>query len=417
MATPTKKRAGVSLPDIDRQAPKRDGITISAWRSAVRQAEQPRDPSRVKLIDIYGDIMTDPHLTAAVEKRIEDVKGCPLTFSTGGKPNDKISALMAMPFFTDMLGDILEAKFYGYSAAWIDLSGGEFRGYELLDRRHVLPEKAMYVYRAGDRQGVAIKEMPYANYVITAGERLDLGMLLKAVPWVLLKRGDISDWATFNEMFSMPFRLGSYPAYNAEAKKELVAAMQQLGSNGWGVKPSDVELEFINGNAQNGGNGYLQFAEVCDKQISKLFLHSTMTMDSEGGQYKGETHERSESKIHMADRRAVAAVLNTEFKRLLEAHGFAPGDGVFAFENEDHLCLKDRMAIDRELSEIIDIPAEYFYTKYGIPTPNGGAKLKPRSASVAMSTALAAEAEVDDQGEALFFDPKPRKRKAFGFFG
>lgn len=245
------------------QAPARDGFDIARWRTAIKQAEDPKEPDRTLLYDIYNDIQCDSHLTAVLEKRIEYI------------------------------------------------------------------------------------------------------------------RGDVSDWATFNELYASPFRVGTYPAFNQAVKNELEAAVKNSYARAYAILPEGTKLEFI----QNSGTGssssaYNALADFCDKQLSKLFLHSTMTTDAEGGEYKGDVHERSEQGVHKSDRRFVQNVLNSRLTVLLERHGFNPGTGRFVFPEEDHICLKDRLDMDLKLSEKIIIPDEYWYERYNLPTPKGGPKAK-----------------------------------------
>jgi hypothetical protein len=63
----------------------------------------------------------------------------------------------------------------------------------------------------------------------------------------------------------------------------------------------------------------------------------------------------------------------------LENFGFKVTGGNFDIESGDGLSLKDRLDIDKELNQIIDIEPEYFYEKYKIPVPKSGAKLKIKS--------------------------------------
>lgn len=364
------------------QAPARDGFDIARWRTAIKQAEDPKEPDRTLLYDIYNDIQCDSHLTAVLEKRIEYIKGCNLVFSENGKENPAITELIQSTWFGDLLGDILSARFWGYTAVWLDLSGGIFQKYKLLNRCHIIPEKGLFVEKRGARTGMDILNPPYSDFILTAGKTDDLGILLRAVPWVLLKRGDVSDWATFNELYASPFRVGTYPAFNQAVKSELEAAVKNSYARAYAILPEGTKLEFI----QNNGTGssssaYNALADFCDKQLSKLFLHSTMTTDAEGGEYKGDVHERSEQGVHKSDRRFVQNVLNSRLAILLERHGFNPGTGKFVFPEEDHICLKDRLDMDLKLSEKIVIPDEYWYERYNLPVPKGGPKAKQQEAN------------------------------------
>ena len=356
------------------QAPQREGFDIQKWRSAIRQAEDPDNPEMELLYNIYNDIMLDLHLTAIVDKRIEHIKGLPITFTANGKENEKINDLMDSPWFQEMLGDILEARFWGFTTSWLDLSGGEFRKYEKYDRRHILPQKGLFKYRPSDRDGVNILEPPYSNYIITAGGTKSFGLLIKATAFVLLKRGDISDWATFNEILAAPIRVGEYPAYNEEIKREMANAIGNQGAAPWYLIPEGAKLNLITNNATGSTDAYERFANFCDKQLSKAFLHSTLTLDAEGGKYKGDIHAESEGTVHKSDQRFTLNILNTKFKALLELHGFNPGEGKFQFIIEEHVSIKDRLEMDMKLSTKVVFPVEYWYEKYNIPLPKGGAQ-------------------------------------------
>lgn len=356
------------------QAPQRTGFDIGKWRAAIKNAEDPDRPSRTLLLDIYNDIMLDLHLTSVIDKRIENIKGTEIVYTTpDGKTNEKINDLIASPWFSNMLGDILDARFWGFTSMWVDLSGGEFHEYKRFDRRHVSVEKGLFLRRPDDLGGIDITEPPYTNYILTANSET-FGLLIKAAAWVLLKRGDVSDWATFNEILAAPIRVGKYPDFNQDAKKEMAKAIGQQGAMPWYLIPSGADLQLIQNNSSGSTTAYEKFAEFCDKQLSKGFLHGTMTLDAEGGQYKGDTHADSESVIHKSDRRFTLNFLNTAFKDLLEIHGFNPGNGKFSFIVEEHICLKERLDMDLKLNGIIKIAPEYFYNKYNIPVPEGGAE-------------------------------------------
>jgi hypothetical protein len=363
------------------QARYRGTFDIQRWRNAIQRASDPAHPDRSLLYDIYEDILLDLHLTAVTEKRIEDLKGAKIRFVNKAKENQDINWLIEAPWFYDMLSDIMEARLWGHTASWLDLSGGEFQKYQLLSRKNVIPEKGVFVKQSGDREGVSIvPPSPYADYVITAGKTDSLGMLIKAAPFVFLKRGDISDWATFNEMYAAPIKKGTYPPYDNQIKKELFEALSQAGGFQSLLYPAGTTLDIVQANAAGSVATYQGFADFCDKQLSKAFLLNTMTLDAEGGQYKGDIHADGEKLVRRADRRFVLAVLNTDLWRLLDMHGFNPGDGMFVCDEEEQLSLKERMDIDEKAAKQIVIPPEYWYERYGYPVPEGGPQAAPQPA-------------------------------------
>lgn len=351
-------------------APRREGFDISKWRSAIKQAEDPQQPNRSLLYDIYNDILIDSHLTSVIEKREDAITGSVLTFS---EKNEEITSMVEMPWFEELLKDSYGAKNWGYSAMWIDLAGGVFNDYRLLPRKNINPQKGIFLNKPEDREGQSFVDPPYCHFVLTAGKTDDLGLILKAVPWVLIKRGDVSDWATFNELFAAPFRKGTYQV-GTPGKDELVKALRDSGAMSWAAIPNDCTLEFIQNTASGSTQAYQKLAEFCDKQVSKLFLGNTLTTDAEGGQYKGDIHAQSEKSKFASDKRFILKVLNTHFLHLLEAHGFSPGEGKFTFVTEENMPLDARLNMDLKLSGKIVFPVEYWYSKYNVPLPEGGAK-------------------------------------------
>lgn len=397
------------------EAPNRGNKDIGKFVRALKNADNPKEPNRIELYDIYNDTLSDLHLQGIRTKRIEHVRQLQLTFTDGNKTDEAIQALIESTWFGDMLEDVLDSRLWGHSAMWLDLSGGIFRSYKLLDRKHVIPEQNLFKVKQGDRSGIDYTQGKYPYYVLTAGKPHDLGMLLNAVPMVLIKRGDISDWATCNELFAAPTRIGKYPAYRDDIRAQLLKAMQDAGSFANIVIPQEAEYTHVsNAGSGTGSSAYNALADFCNKEMSKGFLLSTLTMDAEGGKYKGDVHADSEQIILNSDRIYVEKWLNTTLLPLLSVHGFNVGNGWFSFAVEDRLCIKDRLEMDIKLNDIVDYPPEYWYEKYNIPIPKGGAKLKgvqtePSKKELKLSDIPSLENSND---------PKPRtlKDKVLGFF-
>ena len=146
----------------------------------------------------------------------------------------------------------------------------------------------------------------------------------------------------------MPLRKGTYPSHNPKAKKELIEAMDNMGSASSVAVPEGCNIEFVQNTTSTSGKGvHESFADFCDKQLSKIVLGNTLTTDAEGGKYKGDIHAESEEGIKKADRRMTLRVLNTTFKKLLELHGYNPGKGKFKYPKHDKTPLKERFEIDK----------------------------------------------------------------------
>ncbi len=362
-------------------ATRRDNFDVQHWRRAITAAENIKRPNRTALYDIYSDILLDTHLTSVIEQRENALLKDIIIFRDNNKENPAIEALLELPFFEELVLEIFRAKLWGHSLLWIDIAGGKFNDFELLERKHTIPEKHIFIHKLNDQDGIDYTKAPYNYYCIPVGFKKDLGLLLKAVPWVLLKRGDISDWASFNEIFANPIRKGSYPLYNDDAKQELMEGLRDMGAFGSVIHPKDTDLEFLIANAAGSAETYSKLQAVCDTQLSKLMVGQTMTTDSGSSRSQAEVHLEVSKQYTDRDRRFVINTLNTAFKQLLEWHGFNPKNGKFSYATKSDISqLQARFNIDKELSKTIEYPAEYFYETYNVPLPKGGAKFKTPSA-------------------------------------
>jgi phage gp29-like protein len=177
----------------------------------------------------------------------------------------------------------------------------------------------------------------------------------------------MSDWATFAEIFGSPFRWVEYDGFDPKMKMELENMMRTQKTSNFAIFQKGTELHTEEQKNTTGSTDlYDRLANFCDRQISKLVLANTMTLDSEGGKYKGDVHEKSEMRVANADKRDIISMLNTEFIRVLGTFGINAEGGYFAFE-KDSTSLDDII----KLSGLIDIPAEYLYEQYNIPAPTG----------------------------------------------
>lgn len=383
---------------------------IGKLKTIIKSAEDPDYPDRSKLMHLYHDLMLDGHLTAVIEKRILNLLNTPIIFQAKGKENELVADLIESAAFENMLRYIIESRFFGFSLMWVDITqpGVKKPVVKLIDRRHVEPSLHVYKYKESDtaKNGIDYTLPPYPPYTLTAGREDDLGLLLKCAPYVLYKRGNVGDWATFCEIFGMPIRVFKYPAHNPKAKEELETVAEETGAAASIVMSDNNKLEFVENKTTSSGKGVHEtFADWCNNEISKIVLGNTMTTDAQGGNYKGEVHQNSEDNIFEADRRFALRILNTQVHDLLLLHGYNPGDGSFVYVDEDSTSIKDRIDIDLKLNQAVVIDPEYFYERYNIPMPKGGAKSRNVEASTTSQ-------QLSDNPP-----PRPIKRSLFNFFG
>jgi phage gp29-like protein len=283
-----------------------------------------------------------------------------------------------------------ETNLFGFSLLWIDISmpGKQKPVLKLVDRRHVVPEKGVYIYRLGDMAGISYLDPAYTPWTLQLGETDNLGMLFKCAPWVIYKRGDISDWATFNEIFGMPFRKATYTRGDTKAKEELEEAMQMQASQSWVVHPegTNITTEASGSSSSSSKDSFKEFAEFANSEMSKAILGNTMTTDAEGGNYKGEVHEESQADVFAADEISAMELLNGQFYQLLQMHGYNPNGGRFEFVYDDTLELDKEVTVVKEITAMVDVDQDYVRERFGVPAPKPGTIPANRVNAIQMPT-------------------------------
>jgi len=379
--TVTKKSApGVNITNhnlVIRSA-NRGSKDIGDWRNAHRAAESSLLEIRTQLYDMFNDIELDPHLSSVIDKRLMAVTNVKLRFIKEGKDVEALNEVLKSKEFKKLLKEVLKSKMWG-----ITLAETSFRPFNawIVPRKHIRPKNGIIAYEQSSDTGFSYREGMYLNTMVEVGEPDDLGLLLKAAPFVLIKRGCMGDWAQFTEIFGMPTKVGRYSGYDNATRLALENALDEAGSALSIVIPEEAKLEFLESKTTNASPDlYKSLINLCDEQISILILGQTETTKSSesSGYAQSKTHAQTEADINKDDRAFVISILETSITHVLTQAGYPMEGGEWVFENdEESLSLKDRVEIDTKLKAAgLPIDDEYFYTKYSIPMPKDYVKIK-----------------------------------------
>lgn len=381
---------GIIVQNIQISQLKRGTQDIKTWRDAITAAEKPDNPKRLQLYTLYAEMLLDAHLKAVYQKRKLAIQNTKIEFVRPGKEgiDESIELIIKRSWFIKMLGYIMDQVGWGHSLIEFipnrikpELAIGDVR---LIERRNVIPEFGVVALKQGDTTGILYREPPVSNYVMEIGDTKDFGLFMEAAQYVIYKRGGFGDWAQFAELFGMPFRLGKYNPHDEQSRIKLNEALENAGSASHAVIPEGTSLEFLaSGGVNNSSsNVYSGLIEMCNKELSKLFLGNTMTTEDGSSKSQAQVHAEVEYEINEADRQRVEFILNDQLIPILvDTFGLKQfADGYFKFDDSDDLDTQ----LDREikLAGIIDIEPEYFSTKYNVPlsksskNPGGGSAKK-----------------------------------------
>lgn len=333
---------------------------IGTWRSGLRLADL---GNRTKLYDLFIDLLIDGYLSDAIDKRIDAVTDADLAFTINGKRVDVIDDLMDTPEFEAFLREIMLSRFWGVSLVECRfINGFEFKS---IPRKHIRLKTKEIAIREEDERGI-----PYADndLIIQFGQDDDFGIILRAAPYVIYKRGGFGDWAQFVELFGMPQRIGKYSSMDEQSRRALIQAFEEAGSAPYLVIPKETEATQTTLSSSGNGALYNDFRNACNEEILITVLGQTMTTQDGSSLSQSQVHLAVQEKKHRADRRFVERMLNKYFVPLLEKRGYPVSGGKFKFLDK---AQEITVAETVQLSDILPIPQSYLYDKYNIPQPEG----------------------------------------------
>jgi len=388
---------GIQIQNID--TTRKD---LNKWRTAYESAISTVRPIRQPLMDLYTNIVLDDHLTSVMGQRRLSVTNTSIVFQNNGNPVESINQVIASECFNGLLEHVIDHRFYGYSLVHADFRANVV---ELVNRSHVNPTERIVVQNPYDDKGIDYSTGPYKNYYVGVGKPDDLGLLLIATPLVLIKRGNLSDWAGFNELFGQPMRKGTYDPHMPGNKKQLMDALAQAGALAYIAVPTGSNVEFIEANKSGATDTYDTLYERMEKGMSKLIVGQTMTTEDGSSRSQGEVHERVAQGIARSDRQYVTRLLNGRIREMLIAQGFPEAStGEFQFiDEEETISKKDRLEMDLSIHNAVGpIKKEYFEEEYNVPFDEEAAKIQEEEKQkIAKQTAIPGKKDPETKKLAL----------------
>lgn len=357
--------------------PKRFGLDIADYMSAIRAAENVDFSRRYKLYDLYSDILMDTHLTCVIEKRKNAVLCSDIEFQVNGKPDETVNEQIRSPWFNKLIGDIIDARFWGFSLCQF-YKEGEWVDYDLVPRKHVDPIKKLILRHQTDVTG-----LPWDKYtdLLFIGSPSDLGLLAKAAPWVIYKRNTTGDWSQFSEIFGMPIQEYIYDSDDEESRQRAMEDAANTGSLAQFFHAKDTEFKLTEaGNKTGSADVYERLCERCNNEISKLVLGNTLTTESSenGTQALGTVHKKVEDKVAQADKNYVLNVLNYDMSDIFARMGINTAGGVFCFPEKKETDSTTKLNIITTLKKNFNLPVsdEYLYEEFGVEKPDNYEQIK-----------------------------------------
>jgi len=350
----------------------RSAQNVKKWRNATITAESKLNPNRLSLLEIYKDVVLDAHLSSLMETiKLKVTAGDFYLCDNKGEHNDEMSALLNRSWFTFYLEKFVESTFYGHSL--IQLGGikeNEFIDFELVPREHVVPEFGIVKTNPWSyaTDGTGFRDTPFNDWLIEIGDKTDLGLLLKASPLVLWKKGIFGSWSQFSELFGMPMRVGKTDILNPENKKNMENMLSGMSSASYAVLNTDDVLELVERSQSDSYQVFDAFINRLNSEMSKLILGQTGTTDEKSFVGSAEIHNDILTTYITAIKSKIENHLNKNVIPLMYRHGMITAPGLrFKWDNDESVDLAKKFEFTKELLKSYTIPAEWINETFNIP--------------------------------------------------
>lgn len=391
---------GMRQPDIVLQMPEIFMFDMNAYMQSVKAARGIDFSNRASLYDMYDSASLDLHLSGVIAKRMRGVTKIPIEFRRNGVPDDEINKQIKSPWFKQLRKDLVMSEFWGFTLVQFYLNEEGNIRYDLINRKHYDPIHRKLLKYQGSMDGVSIDDFPDMLFV---GSERDLGIYAELLPAVLYKRGDMSDWAQFCNIFGMPIREYTYDAGDEDARRRVIADARRQGANAAYIHPKESELKLVEaGNKTGSSDLYRAFAEYWDSKMSIRVLGNTLTTDakSTGTQALGSVHKEEEDEMNSDDRDFILDILNYDMRPIFASLGFNVEGGEFVYAKKDKINPAQQIDIVQKLSSMgLPIDDDYLYETFCVAKPDNYKQLKEEkeAAKAAFREQLGLQVNDDDK--------------------
>lgn len=355
---------------IRRVIKRQESITrkdIADWKRARQQATSITDPKQVLLQNLFSEIMDDALMTSQVSVlRIGKSQGAEFELQyQGEKDEEQTQLLKDSGLYEDLVELIIEAQFYNHSLVEFEY-GPDGLNADLIPRPNISPEVGLFYPDTSGTEAVEYRTLPeFGRWLVEIYPRKrDLGLLNKAVPYVLMKKFALSCWSELCEIFGIPPRVMKTNTTDDEMLARAEQMMKEIGSAAYAIIDTTEQFEFAQ-SVSSDGSIFKNLISTCDQQLSLLNLAAVVGQDTENGnRSKEESSTKLVESVVKADKRLIESSFNRKILPALAAIGFLKPERRLVITKE--VDLEKFWKMVHEASQYYEIDPEWIKETFGI---------------------------------------------------
>ena len=307
---------------------------IASWRTARQEATRAENPKQHLLQVLYDEVMLDAKMASQINLRIGKSQSADWYLKNGDQNDEQaMNLLKDTGLYDKLVKYIVESKFYNQSLVQFAFDKEGRPDIELVPRANVSPATGLFYPDVSGNACEAYRDRPdFGKWVLEfCPDRLDLGLLNKATPYVLMKKFALSCWSELCEIYGIPPRVLKTDTQDQQMLDRAESMMQEIGSAAYFIIDTEEEFEFAQASNTNG-DVYKNFIATCDEQISLLNLGAVLGQDTaHGNRSKEESSTDLMEIVVEADKRTIAYYINRAAIPAMESLGIIPAGLRFEF--------------------------------------------------------------------------------------
>ncbi len=181
------------------------------------------------------------------------------------------------------------------------------------------------------------------------------------------KRHAMAFWDTFAEIFGMPLRVAKVNTNDQNVIDETTERMEQMGTSGVITMTTDTDIEIVENSKSDSYNVYDRRIDRADKEISKLIIGQTMTIEDGSSLSQSETHLKVFLNLVESDCDMLRDIVNNQLLPRMERHGFPVSGLSFEWDYSVDYTPEQQMEYEKMIADRYEVDPQYFAEKYGMP--------------------------------------------------
>ena len=368
----------VVLPSLKQHLIKEYNISsgsVSGWSKLLENPDKVLRKTG-KDIQVYDDVLSDPHVYACVQSRKSGVMSKEYDidqYESDKSIVDFIEGIFNNFDISELTRIILDAPLYGYQPIEIiwEIVDGKYIPVKLHKRprqyfKYNKDRHLMFVDDYGRESIVPEYKFIVPSYEASIDNPYGMPLLSKCYWSVVLKNDVRKFWSIMTEKFGMPWVKVNYSNHDytdKDAVDVLKDSLFDMVQDAIVLLPEGTDFDIVSGNNKGSSEVYKDFIQGCKEDISEVLLGHTSATTSTPGKLGNEGMAISVvDRIIDSDKRLVESTCNTLIKMIVELNFTSKLYPKFRFYEEADINI-ERANRDAILSEKMNVRFTKDYIK------------------------------------------------------